>query len=162
MFFGPQSPVLSAVEVKGVALVKPAASTVGGTIRPRNDTCLQENPMKKVRTLDLFTINTYWFGLSTMWNSLHVIILPAVLLNFVPETHKNTYLGLLTFVGLIIAMIVQPISGSISDRWQSRWGRRRPLITLGTALDFIFLAILGWAGGLIWLAIGYIGLRPAA
>ena len=115
--------------------------------------------MKKFRTSDLFTINTYWFGLSTMWNSLHVIILPAVLLNFIPESRKNTYLGLLTFVGLIIAMTVQPISGSISDRWHSRWGRRRPLITLGTILDFIFLALLGWSGGLVWIAIGYIGLQ---
>ncbi|MCJ7703444.1 MAG: MFS transporter [Anaerolineales bacterium] len=115
--------------------------------------------MKRARTFDLFAINAYWFGLSILWNSLHVIILPAVLLNYVPETHKNTYLGLMTFVGLIIAMIVQPISGSLSDRWRSRWGRRRPLIALGTALDFIFLAILGWAGGLLWLAIGYIGLQ---
>jgi len=115
--------------------------------------------MKKIRAFEMFTINAYWFGLSIMWNSLHVIVLPAVLLNFVPETHKNTYLGLMTFVGLIIAMIIQPISGSISDRWRSGWGRRRPLITLGTILDFIFLAILGWAGGLIWLAIGYIGLQ---
>ncbi len=115
--------------------------------------------MKKFRTSELFTVNTYWFGTSTMWNSLHVIILPAILLNFVPETRKNTYLGLLTFVGLIIAMAVQPISGSISDRWRSRWGRRRPLITLGTSLDFIFLAMLGWAGGLAWIAIGYIGLQ---
>jgi MFS family permease len=118
-----------------------------------------ETLMKKARTFDLFIINIYWFGLAMMWNSLHVIILPAVLLNYVPETQKNTYLGLMTFVGLIIAMIVQPISGSLSDRWHSRWGRRRPLITLGTALDFIFLAILGWAGGLVWLAIGYIGLQ---
>ena len=115
--------------------------------------------MKKFRTSDLFTINTYWFGTSTMWNSLHVIILPAILLNFIPETRKNTYLGLLTFVGLIIAMIVQPISGSISDRWRSRWGRRRPLITLGTILDLIFLGLLGWAGGLAWIAMGYIGLQ---
>lgn len=115
--------------------------------------------MKKVKALDLFIINAYWFGLSILWNSLHVIILPAVLLNYVPETRKNTYLGLMTFVGLIIAMIIQPISGSISDRWRSRWGKRRPLITLGTTLDFIFLAILGWAGGLVWLAIGYIGLQ---
>jgi MFS family permease len=115
--------------------------------------------MKTARAFDLFAINAYWIGLSIMWNSLHVIILPAVLLNYVPETHKNTYLGLMTFMGLIIAMIVQPLSGSISDRWQSRWGRRRPLITLGTAMDFIFLAILGWAGGLVWLAVGYIGLQ---
>jgi len=108
---------------------------------------------------ELFTINTYWLGTSIMWNSLHVIILPALLLHYVPETQKNTYLGFLTFVGLVIAMIVQPIAGSFSDRWRSRWGRRRPLITLGTSLDFIFLAILGWAGGLVWIAIGYIGLQ---
>ena len=104
-------------------------------------------------------INAYWFGLSILWNSLHVIILPAVLLTYVPETLKNTYLGLMTFMGLVIAMIVQPISGSWSDHWQSRWGNRKPFIAVGTALDFIFLAILSWAGGLVWLAIGYIGLQ---
>lgn len=115
--------------------------------------------MKSVNLLNLLVLNAYWFGLSFMWNSLHVIILPAVLLNFVPETLKNTYLGLLTFGGLIIAMGVQPISGWLSDRWQSSWGRRRPLISLGTAFDFIFLAFLAWAGGLPMLAVGYIGLQ---
>jgi MFS family permease len=115
--------------------------------------------MKRARVSDLFIINAYWFGLSILWNSLHVIILPAVLLNYVPETRKNTYLGLMTFVGLIIAMIIQPIAGSYSDSFRSRWGRRRPMMTLGTALDFIFLAVLAWAGGLVWLAIGYIGLQ---
>ena len=109
--------------------------------------------MKRATLFNLLVLNAYWFGLSFMWNSLHVIILPAVLLNFVPETLKNTYLGLLTFVGLIIAMSVQPVSGWLSDRWQSRWGRRRPLMSLGTALDFIFLAFLAWAGGLPMLAI---------
>ena len=86
--------------------------------------------MKPARLLDLIVLNTYWLGLSFMWNSLHVIILPAVLLNFVPENLKNTYLGLLTFVGLVIAMLIQPVSGWLSDRWVSRWGRRRPLIDL--------------------------------
>ncbi len=108
---------------------------------------------------ELFVINTYWVGLSIMWNSLHPLILPAMLLNLVPETRKNTYLGLLTFAGLVIAMIVQPISGAVSDRWHSRWGRRRPFILAGTLVDFIFLAIIGWAGGLFWLVIGYIGLQ---
>jgi MFS family permease len=94
-----------------------------------------------------------------MWNSLHIIILPAVLLNFVPDTQKNTYLGLLTFFGLVIAMVVQPASGSLSDRWVSPWGRRRPLILIGTLFDFLFLAFLGWSGGLLWIAAGYIGLQ---
>jgi len=94
-----------------------------------------------------------------MWNSLHVIILPAVLLTMVPEHLKNTALGLLTFAGLIVAMLLQPLAGALSDRWVSPWGRRRPLITLGTAFDLIFLAFLAWAGGLVWLAVGYIGLQ---
>ncbi|HEY9152016.1 MAG TPA: MFS transporter, partial [Anaerolineales bacterium] len=40
-----------------------------------------------------------------------------------------------------------------------RWGRRRPWITLGTLFDFVFLAIIGWAGGLTWIFIGYLGLQ---
>ena len=40
--------------------------------------------MKKASASDYFVVNAYWLGLSMMWNSLHVIILPAVLLNYVP------------------------------------------------------------------------------
>lgn len=115
--------------------------------------------MKPLSILRILALNAYWFGLSFMWNGLHVLILPAVLLHFVPEAQKNTYLGVLTFFGLIIAMVVQPVSGDLSDRWASRWGRRRPLISLGTLGDFVFLAILGWSGGLGWIALGYLGLQ---
>src|SRR3970040_2399353 len=115
--------------------------------------------MKKLNLSQLLTLNAYWVGLSFVWNALHPIILPAVLLNFVPDAQKNTYLGLLTFVGLFLAMLVQPLSGALSDGWHSRWGRRRPLILLGTLFDFVFLTILGWAGGLTWLFIGYICLQ---
>jgi MFS family permease len=115
--------------------------------------------MRKSTTLNMFGVNIYWLGLSFMWNSLHVLMMPALMLNYVADEQKNTALGLLTFFGLIIAMIVQPISGAISDRWASRFGRRRPFILLGTAFDLIFLAILALAGGIPALAIGYIGLQ---
>ena len=115
--------------------------------------------MKKLNLGQLLVLNAYWVGLSFMWNAIHPILLPAVLLNYVPDAKKNTYLGLLTFVGLIIAMIVQPVTGALSDGWKSRFGRRRPLVTLGTLFDFVFLSILAWAGGLTWLFIGYVGLQ---
>ena len=115
--------------------------------------------MKKLNISQLLVLNAYWVGLSFMWNALHPIILPAVLLNYVPDEKKNTYLGLLTFVGLVIAMVVQPLSGALSDGWKSRFGRRRPLIVLGTLFDFLFLSLLAWAGGLVWLFIGYVGLQ---
>jgi MFS family permease len=115
--------------------------------------------LKKLGFAELLILNAYWVGLSFMWNAIHPILLPAVLLNYVPDDRKNTYLGLLTFGGLIIAMFVQPISGAISDGWRSPLGRRRPLAIAGTLFDFVFLSILAWAGGLTWLFIGYVGLQ---
>jgi len=123
--------------------------------------------MKKLKLPELLALNAYWVGLSFKWNALHPIILPAVLLNYVPDARKNTYLGLLTFVGLLLAMVIQPIAGAISDGWISRWGRRRPLMVLGTLFDFVFLALLAWVGGtstgsvrgLTLVFIGYIGLQ---
>ncbi len=114
---------------------------------------------KPLSFLQMVVMNAYWLGLSFMWNSLHPIILPAVLLNFVPDAKKNTYLGLLTFVGLFIAMVIQPLTGALSDGWASRFGRRRPFIALGTLFDLVFLAVLAWSGGLAWIFIGYIGLQ---
>lgn len=115
--------------------------------------------MKRLGFAELLVLNAYWIGLSFMWNAIHPILLPAVLLNYVPDARKNTYLGLLTFGGLIIAMIVQPLTGAVSDGWSSRLGRRRPLAIAGTLFDFVFLSILAWAGGLTWLFIGYVGLQ---
>src|SRR5512143_2561875 len=114
---------------------------------------------KPISLPQMLVLNAYWVGLSFMWNSLHPIILPAVLLNYVPNARKNTYLGLLTFAGLFIAMLIQPLSGAISDGWASRFGRRRPLIVIGTLFDFVFLLLLAFGGGLLWLFIGYIGLQ---
>jgi MFS family permease len=116
--------------------------------------------MKRTLSIgNLLALNAYWVGLSFMWNGLHGIVLPAVIANLAPSGQRNTMLGLLTSIGLVIAVIVQPLSGALSDHWHSRWGRRRPLIALGTLFDFVFLALLGWAGGLTWLFIGYLGLQ---
>jgi len=114
---------------------------------------------KSISAATLLVLNAYWAGLSFMWNALHPIVLPALLVNFVPADSKNTYLGLLTFAGLVIAMVLQPITGALSDRWASRYGRRRPLMVIGTLFDCIFLMILGWAGGFAWLLVGYVGLQ---
>ncbi|MGD0173466.1 MAG: MFS transporter, partial [Anaerolineales bacterium] len=115
--------------------------------------------MRKIAAWEFFTVNAYFFGLSFMWNSLHLILLPTILLLYVANDQKNTVLGLLTGIGLIIAMVIQPVAGAVSDRWASRFGRRRPLIALGTLGDFLFLGVMAIAAGVPGLAIGYIGLQ---
>ncbi|MDK2981637.1 MAG: hypothetical protein PWQ55_1984 [Chloroflexota bacterium] len=120
---------------------------------------MQNQSTKKISFIHLIGLNTYTLGLSFMWNSLHPIVLPAVLLHLVPAQTKNSYLGGLTFVGMLLAMFVQPISGAASDHWRSRWGRRRPLALLGTLLDFVFLGLLAWSKNIWVLLLGYVGLQ---
>ena len=98
------------------------------------------------RRIDYIKITIFGFALTALWSSLHTIILPLRLLDFVAESQKNTYLGLLTFSGLVVGMMVQPIAGAISDRSGFGWGRRRPYILLGTILALIFLPGIGAFG----------------
>ncbi len=102
-------------------------------------------------SIDYVKITVFGFALSALWSSLHSIILPLRLLDFVAESEKNTFLGLLTFAGLILAMVVQPIAGAISDRSGFSWGRRRPYILLGTILVILVLPGIGLAGSYIAL-----------
>ncbi len=118
--------------------------------------------MRRANWLEIVALNAYWFGIAFLWNGLSGLVLPIVILHYVPEDQKNTYLGLLTFAGLVIAIIVQPVAGLVSDRWASRWGRRRPLIALGTAFDFVFLALIAFATGLPGLVVGLLALQVSS
>jgi Na+/melibiose symporter-like transporter len=115
-----------------------------------------------MRTRDYITMNVYWFGLAFMWNGLHPIVLPALLLRFVPESLKNTYLGGLTFAGLVLAMVVQPLAGGLSDHIRSRWGQRRPWILLGMLCSLVFLAGMAVASGYWGLLATYLLLQIAS
>ncbi len=99
------------------------------------------------RRRDYIKITIFGFALTALWQSLHTIILPLRLLDFIPEAQKNTYLGLMTLTGLFLAMLVQPIAGAISDRSGSRWGRRRPYILIGGIIAVLIIPGIGLAGG---------------
>jgi len=98
------------------------------------------------RRIDYIKITIFGFALSALWSSLHMIIMPLRLLDFVPEALKNTYLDLLILTGAILAIAVQPIAGAISDRSGFSWGRRRPYILLGSILILLLLPGIGFFG----------------
>jgi Na+/melibiose symporter-like transporter len=95
---------------------------------------------------DYLKITILVFATTGLWQSMHSIILPIRILDFAPEAEKNTYLGLMTFVGLIIAMLLQPVFGAISDRSGFRMGKRRPFIIVGVLCLLLFLPGIGLAG----------------
>ncbi|MGI6376728.1 MAG: MFS transporter [Anaerolineae bacterium] len=106
----------------------------------------------------LFSINAVWFGTSFLWNAIHPLLLPTMLLSQTEGT-RNTRYGLLTFGGLLVAMAVQPLSGALSDHTVHRLGRRRPWMILGLGLGLASLWAMVLARGFVGLALGYILLQ---
>jgi MFS family permease len=106
--------------------------------------------MQRLGIGGLVWLNVYWLGLSMASGSLTPIILPVLVQQFVGGEVKNTFYGGLRATGLLVAILVQPTAGLLSDRNTSRWGRRRPYIVLGTVLDLLCLTAVMLSGN-YWL-----------
>lgn len=103
---------------------------------------------------ELFRISLYWLGLSSIFAGLTFIL--GARLEFtglVPDkSEAGRTLFLLTIAGALIAVIVQPTIGTISDYTISRWGRRKPYILIGSVLDIVFLAGIALSADLLAIA----------
>src|SRR5512136_605188 len=98
--------------------------------------------MRRLHWYDYISINMFWFGLNIRNTALGSIFMPYLVAIFAPEAIKNTALGAMRSAGLVIAMLVQPAAGMLSDRSTSRFGRRRPFILVGALFDCLFLAAI--------------------
>ncbi len=103
--------------------------------------------MKRLHWYDHLSINLFWLGLNIRNTAIGSIFMPYLVAGFVSGEVMNTALGAMRTAGLVIAMLVQPAMGLLSDRSTSRFGRRRPFIFVGTLFDLLFLAAIGLAGG---------------
>ncbi|HIN25596.1 MAG TPA: MFS transporter [Dehalococcoidia bacterium] len=101
--------------------------------------------VEKWSQLDLLKLNSFSFGITGFILAMDTVVLPVIVLTVAPEGFKNTYLAVLGISGLLMAAMVQPTIGRISDRYQSRLGRRVPFILWGAT----------------FAAIGLIGIRLA-
>ena len=106
-----------------------------------------------MRPMHYVNISIFGLGLAALSTSLGQIILPMRVLDLAPESLKNTYLGILTFASMAMAMLVQPIVGYLSDRTTLRWGRRRPYIALGTLLATGLMVGIGAVQSYPWLVV---------
>ena len=99
--------------------------------------------MKRLRWFDYLSINLFWLGLNIRNTAVGSFFMPYLVDIYAPADWKNTALSLMRTAGLIIAMLIQPAAGLISDRSTSRFGRRRPFILIGAVLDLVFLVAIG-------------------
>ncbi len=97
---------------------------------------------KQFGFLNYIWVSVFWLGISFLWGSVNGVILPKLNEQFVPENYKGTFLGIITALGMLVAIIVQPVAGALSDISRHKWGRRRPFILAGGVGVLVVLFIM--------------------
>jgi MFS family permease len=115
--------------------------------------------MSKMRLL--FGVSLFWLGLSMLSDGLNTLVLPSHLFHFTTEANRATILGLLTFAGLLVGLLIQPIAGMFSDRLQSRWGRRGT-IGMGVLLTLLALTAFSFTRSLVAVILSYSMIQVSA
>jgi MFS family permease len=100
-------------------------------------------PTEAIPMRYLVLISVYWFGLSAVWGGYEQFGQKQVQL-LVGDEFKGTAIAGLEMIGALIAMLVVPTFGAISDYTTSRFGRRKGYILSGTIFDVVFLTGLAF------------------
>ena len=76
-----------------------------------------------------------------------MVLLVADRINImVSEDWRDVVLGLAASGAGLFAGVLQPLSGAYSDSYGSRWGRRVPIVALGTVATILCLVPLALGG----------------
>ncbi|HUP83158.1 MAG TPA: MFS transporter [Candidatus Limnocylindria bacterium] len=97
-----------------------------------------------------------------MWNGLGSIVLPKRAEALFGPAWAGLGLDLITVLGVVAALLVQPTVGAISDFTASRFGRRKPYIIVGSLLSLVFLAAVAWADAPFTIIVALVLLQGAS
>ncbi len=100
-------------------------------------------------------LSAFWFGSNFLWLPLTTILIQSQIDDVVPKGSQNTAIGFALGLGGLLAVTVPPLVGAWSDRLNTRFGRRRPIMVAGTLLTFPGLLVLMAANNYPEILIGY-------
>ncbi|MDQ2904533.1 MAG: MFS transporter [Ktedonobacteraceae bacterium] len=107
-------------------------------------------PLRRVTLFDQININAFWIANNFHWQALLAVVLPSMVAKFLPVADKAINLTTVVLWGTVVAVIVNPLVGALSDYATFRMGRRRPFMIIGTVLNVIVLVafafVPSWAG----------------
>ncbi|HLN64482.1 MAG TPA: MFS transporter [Symbiobacteriaceae bacterium] len=101
----------------------------------------RQSHSRAVSTADHFWMNLFWFANNVHWVSLMSVVIPSQVAKFLGNKEQN--LPMVFVWGTLVAVLVHPYAGALSDRIRSRMGRRRPFLLWGTLVN---------VAGLLWMA----------
>ncbi len=101
---------------------------------------------------------------TVIWLSILPIgtILLPIQIAALDAANKFSNLSIATAVGVLAAVITNPVAGALSDRTTSRLGRRRPWFIVGTILSAVTLALMANATSFVALVLWWAVFHVAA
>jgi MFS family permease len=100
-------------------------------------------------------LSAFWFGSNFLWIPLTTVLIQSQVDAVVPKGSQNSAIGFAIGIGGFLAMTVPPLVGAWSDRLNTRFGRRRPIMVAGTLLTIPGLILLMTAGNYPQIVVGY-------
>lgn len=97
----------------------------------------------------------YWLGQFFLWQPLTTVLLQSRIGALVDRPQQNEAIGTAVALGGLLAVVVPIATGAFSDRFQTPWGRRRPVMLAGTLLAMPGLALMATAADFRLLLVGY-------
>jgi MFS family permease len=90
-------------------------------------------PSARLTVREQLALSSYWFSLNFQNSALMPIVIPAQILLFVApgqtgNAQQAAAVGALSALAAVVALILQPTIGAISDYTPGRLGRRRPYV----------------------------------
>ena len=99
-------------------------------------------------------LSAFWFGSNFLWIPLTTVLMQSRIDLVVPKGQQNTAIGVALGLGGILAMTVPPLVGAWSDRLNTRFGRRRPIMVAGSVLTVPGLIVIAFANNYPEVLIG--------
>src|SRR5437660_3269535 len=119
---------------------------------------MRSSPVKSERIASLgyrsgFFLASMVGGLSSV--CIKQLLLP-IQVGILDPTNTATSFALVASLGALAGLSASPLTGALSDRTTSRWGRRRPWIIVGIVIAVIGLLMVAQATTILWLLLGEI------
>ncbi len=100
---------------------------------------------RRVSLFEQININVFWIANNFHWQALLAIVIPSMVVKFLGDANKDINLAMVVIWGTLVAVVVNPLVGALSDYATFRMGRRRPFLLFGTALNVVVLVLFAFS-----------------
>ncbi|MBE3561093.1 MAG: MFS transporter [Ktedonobacteraceae bacterium] len=94
---------------------------------------------------DLLNLNLFWLANQFHWQALLAVVIPSMVAHFLDPRYKAINLTTVVTLGTLVAFVVNPLAGALSDYVKFRMGRRRPFMIIGTVINLIVLVLFAFS-----------------